>query len=289
MTASPLTVMILAAVGFALGTGVAYVTSPACFLSQPAAPAWVVLMGANVAAWLILIVPTIHRLLVIEAIAVGRRIEFVLTLGLFAALFIVPLLPQVARRILGVEPAAVDYPVLLFGGLTGGILMAGIWRIHTIIRQLQPNGSAGNPPPASVRLYLSLQDHLQAFLWTFGVLISLGTLALGFAMQALAQRWHITVPTHALWAYGLYYTALLALSYGPTYVALTSVGRSIRDAIVGDPPVDQTKVEDWLRRRQEVGGLLQLSQGPLSNIKATILVVSPLLSSLLSTALGTPR
>jgi hypothetical protein len=221
--------------------------------------------------------------LVIEAIAVGRWPELVLTVGLFAALFSVPLFPGVAEWISGVEPAAGDYPLLLFGGLIAGVLMAGIWRIHAVARQLPPNGSGGDPPTGSARLYLTLQDHLQAFLWIGGVVISLGTLALAFALQGLAQVKGLPdAPRHALWAYGLYYTALLALSYGPTQVALLSVGRSIRDTIVGDTPVDQTKIEDWLRRRQEVGGLLQLGQGALSNIKAAILVVSPLLSSLLT-------
>ena len=286
MTASPLKVMVLAAVGFAVGIGIAVWTSRdrECFLIQPAARAWVILMGANVAAWLILIVPTIQRLVAIEAIAIGRLMEVVLTVGLFGVLFTVPLLPPVANLI-GAEPGAEDYLLLIIGGLIAGVPMLGIWRVHAIARQLQPSGGRGDHPPPSARLYLSLQDHLQAFLWTLGVIISLGTLALGLAVQALNQEpGPPDVPSHVVWAYGLYFTAVLALSYGPTYIALMSVGRSIRDTITGDAPVDPSKVEDWLRRRQDLGGLLQLSQGPLSNIKSAILVVSPLLSSLLTMA-----
>jgi hypothetical protein len=152
-------------------------------------------------------------------------------------------------------------------------------------------------------LYLTLQDDLQDFLWIVGAVISLGTLALGFAVQALNQSRQAIirgagdcieylpfpeVPSHTVWAYGLYYTALLALSYGPTRIALISVGRSIRDAIVGDAPAEETEVEDWLKQRKELGELLVLSQGPLSEIKAAILVVSPLLTSLLSTAIKAP-
>jgi hypothetical protein len=218
----------------------------------------------------------------IEAIAVGRRIELILTFVVFAFLFAAPLFPRVAEWISEVRPATGDYLVLLFGGLVAGIPMAGIWRINAVIRQLQSDGRGGDPAARSATLYLTLQDNLQAFLWIVGVVISLGTLALGFAAQALKM------PSHAVWAYGLYYTALFALSYGPTQIALVSVGRSIRDAIVGDTPVNQTEVEAWLRRRKELDGLLLLSQGPLSEIKAAILVASPLLSSLLSTAIKAP-
>jgi hypothetical protein len=289
LAASPLIVMILAAVGCAIGIGAGLLTSDQIFLSQPAAKAWVVLLGANVAMWFVLFMPTIQRFLAIEVIAVGRRIELVLTLGVFATLFIVPLLPPVAKWISGVQPATGDYPVLLIGGLVAGIPMAGIWRINAVTRQLHPDGRGGDPPARSATLYLTLQDHLQAFLWIVGLVISLGTLALGFAAQALTQDPRFPdVPSHTVWAYGLYYTALLALSYGPTHVALTSVGGSIRDTILGAMPVDQTEVEAWLRRRTELGGLLLLSQGPLSEIKAAILVVSPLLTSLLSTAIKAP-
>ncbi|WP_084510661.1 hypothetical protein [Nocardia lijiangensis] len=136
-----------------------------------------------------------------------------------------------------------------------------------------------------MRLYLTLRDDLQAFLWILGVVISLGTLALGFALQALIHDSDTddaqSQVSQAVWVYGLYYTALLALSYGPAHVALLSVGRSIRDTIVGGTPIGKAEVEDWLRRRQELDGLLQLGQNPVSNIKAATLVVSPLLGILL--------
>ena len=284
-TASPLIVMIQAAVGCTIGAGIGFLTSDKIFLAQPATTAWVVLLGVNVAAWFILFVPTVQRFWAIEVIAVARRIELLLTLCVFTTLFSIPLLPPVAKWISGVEPATGDYPLLLIGGLTAGAPMLGIWRIHAVTRQLQLNGS--DPAPRSAMLYLTLRENLQAFLWIVGVVISLGTLALGFAAQALTQDpRYPDLSSRTLWAYGLYYTTLLALSYGPTYVALLAVGRSIRDTMVGDTPVDQKDLGDWLRRRQDLDGLLQLSQGPLSNIKASILVVSPLLSSLLSAAIG---
>jgi hypothetical protein len=274
--------MLLAAVGSAIGILVGVLISPGTFLSQPEARVWVVLLGANFAAWVVLFVPTLERFVAIEAIAIGRRIELVLTLIVFAILFAAPLYPRLAEWISGVRPAIGDYLVLLLGGLVAGIPMAGIWRINAVIRQLQSDGRGGDAPARSATLYLTLHDNLQAFLWIVGVVISLGTLALGFAAQA------VDMPSHAVWAYGLYYTALFALSYGPTQIALVSVGRAIRDAIVGDMPVNQNEVEAWLRRRKELDGLLLLSQGPLSEIKAAVLVVSPLLGSLLSTAIKAP-
>jgi hypothetical protein len=311
----PSIVMIEAFVGLAIGFLVGLRISPQIFLCAPAGQTWVVLLGVNVAAWFVLFWPTVQMFRAVEAIAVGRRIEMGLTLLVFAGLFIVPMLPRVARFISGILPAESDYSYLLIGGLVTGIPVMGIWRINVATRQLQSDGTGVDAPAHSATLYLTLGEDLQAFLWIVGVLISLGTLALGFAVQALDQvaqavdqagQVHAVtpcdkaaqalyrylggarlpnLPSRAVWAYGLYYSALLALSYGPTRVALISVGRSIRDAIVGDVPVDETKVEDWLRRRKEIGELLSLGQGPLSEFKAAVLVVSPLLASLLSTAI----
>jgi hypothetical protein len=53
--------MILAALGCALGVFAARWSSDTTFLSQPAATPWVVLIGANVAAWFVLVVPILQR------------------------------------------------------------------------------------------------------------------------------------------------------------------------------------------------------------------------------------
>jgi hypothetical protein len=94
--------------------------------------------------------------------------------------------------------------------------MAGMWRINTVTRQLQSKHA--DPPPLSVPRYLMLQENLQAFLWIVGLLISLGTMALAFALQAISQSRESELPSHALWAYA---------------------------------PADQTEVADWLRQRKD--------------------------------------
>ena len=310
-TASPLIVMSLAASGFAGGLALGYWTSDDAFRASFAGKMWVFLIGVNVGAWLVLIWPIIQRFLAVEAIAQGRRAESVTTFGVFWLLFVLPLWPRVLGEIARLGAAAADYVLPIIGGGVASAAMCGIWRIHAASRQLRTTGEGGpNYAPRRVEDYLTLHDHLQAFLWIIGALISLGTLVFGFAYEALKDELReelkkkalkdmsgatvvpsdaqLGLPDEAVWAYGLYYTTLLALSYVPAYIGLVTAGRSIRDAVIGSAPQDPTKLDAWLRRRDELSGYLQTSQGPVARLKAAVFVVSPLLASLLSTAIEKP-
>jgi hypothetical protein len=278
-TGSPLVTMVLGTIGFAAGLTYALFVSNEGFRASTTGRAWMVLVGVNGAAWALLLIPIIQRTRAVEEIVQGRRGLLVLTVLYFAILFGAPLWPGVVPLIAkDITPTPADYVLPLVGGVVAGLAMVGIWRIHAATQDLRRgHGGQGATTQRRIALYMALQDHLQAFLWIVGAMISLGTLALGFAMKTLGAA------DEVVWAYGLYYTTLLALSYAPTYMGLVSAGRSLRDELTDDAPDGDAKLEGWLRRRHELDGLLRLSQGPLGNLKAGVFVVGPLLTSVLST------
>jgi hypothetical protein len=192
--------------------------------------------------------------------------------------------------IAGFPPVSVDFVLPIIGGAVASAAMLGMWRIHTASQQLRSGGDASGYTSRQAENYLTLHDHLQTFLWIVGALISLGTLAFGSGIKAAGAESGSTVdtPGQPVWAYGLYYTTLLALSYVPTYIGLITAGRFMRDSVIGGAPFDATQLEGWLRRRDELTGLLQISQGPVARLKGAIFVVSPLLASLLSAIFEKP-
>ena len=283
--ASPLIAMTLASSGFAIGFAFAFRTSNEAFLTPFAGKAWIILIGANVGAWFLLVVPIIQRFLAVETLVRGRRAELGATFCVFGFLYLLPLWPPVVDLIAGFPMAETDIVLPIIGGAVASAAMSGIWRIHAASEQIRSGNDGPGHAPDRVDNYLTLQDHLQAFLWIVGALISLGTLAFGFAIKAIKEVHSpiVDIPDQAFWAYGLYYTTLLALSYVPTYIGLITTGRFIRDSVIGGAPFGPTEVEGWLRRRDELTGLLQISQGPVARLKGAIFVVSPLLASVLST------
>jgi hypothetical protein len=264
--------MVLGTIGFV--AGVAYVLFVPGARFGESTKAWAILVAANCAAWSLLVIPIFQRIRAVEAIVQGRRGRLISTLLYFTVLFGVPLWPGVVASVSEVEPTASDYVLVLVGGVVAGLAMVGIWRVHTATQDLRRGRTRLG---ATAVLYLTLQDHLQALLWIVGAMISFGTLTLGFALKTLG------VPDEVVWAYGLYYTSLLAGSYVPTYLGLVSAGRSIRDELTGHAPHDGAELEGWLRQRDELDGLLRLEQGPFGNLKAAIFIAGPVLSSVLST------
>jgi hypothetical protein len=279
VTGSPLIAMVLGAIGFITGLTFALSVSPASFMDRTTGRAWVVMVGVNVAAWALLSLSIYHRARTVEGIVRGRRGPLILNVFCFVVLFGAPLWPSVTKQIARIELVWSDYLLILVGGVVAAVAMAGIWRIHAATEELESNrGKPGATTQHRMALYMILQDHLQAFFWILGTMISLGTLALAFGIKALGAEDQI------VWVYGLYYTALLALSYAPTQLGLVSSGRTLRHELTGDAPQGAAEIEGWLQRRHELDGLLRLSEGPLGNLKVGVFVVSPLLTSVLSTA-----
>jgi hypothetical protein len=265
--------MALGALGFAAGWAFARFISEDPFKSDPAGRAWAVLIGVNGAAWCVLSIEIVRRVRAVERLVRGGWAVLASTLACFAVLFSAPFWPPVVKWAKLPELVSGDYVLSFVGGLVAGSAMVGMWRVHAAARSLRP-GMQG----AGVELYLTLQDHLQALLRIVGAIITLATLAFAFAMKALG------LSNEVVWIYGLYYTAVLALSYTPTHAVLVAAGHSLRDDLTGGAPRERGKQPAWLRERHEVDALLRLDHGPVENLKAGIFVMIPLLTSLVSAA-----
>jgi hypothetical protein len=87
-------------------------------------------------------------------------------------------------------------------------------------------------------------------------------------------------------AYGAYFTLLVVLVYLPTFLSLQAIGRKLHDAFF---PQIFPSTENWADirdRRKYLEELLQLQVGAYQSLHASIVVLAPLISSIISTLLG---
>jgi hypothetical protein len=96
----------------------------------------------------------------------------------------------------------------------------------------------------------------------------------------------VKFPPEVVWAYGGYFTVILALAYIPTYLHLQSVGKNLRDDTFPLLTPAHKSFKDRQERREEVDELLELQTGPLGNMKTNVAILAPLASSLVSVLLG---
>lgn len=141
-----------------------------------------------------------------------------------------------------------------------------------------------------VRDYLSLRESLQRFIAFLGMMISLGTLAKGGLRHAFVATGGSpsAFPPEYVLLHGAYFTGLLALVYVPTYTRLAAAGGAILDSVfaVTAPEVELRKLSDWQSNRKSLEELLQLRSSALDNMRASVVILAPLGSAMLSVVLG---
>jgi hypothetical protein len=99
-------------------------------------------------------------------------------------------------------------------------------------------------------------------------------------------------PGEGILLYGAFFTALLLLVYVPAHLALRRLGLRIRDhyfplSAMPDPGDDA--LAGWLGKRTALETLLQLSVTPAQQLQASLFILAPLLSAVLSTLVPRPE
>jgi len=140
--------------------------------------------------------------------------------------------------------------------------------------------------PIFIQEYLDHRNLLQICLITNGILLSLNpivTAAYLSIWREIGAFTPQTFPSQAIIIYGLIFTLLLILIYVPTYIALTNVGRKLRDTMY---PLDVDMLEATMKNRKILDELLQTNIGITENLKSGFFTLSPLVSGLIAGLLG---
>jgi hypothetical protein len=176
----------------------------------------------------------------------------------------------------------------ILGGLVGLVAARGVWSVHGGLKLLARRDLGSDE---SLKTFLSLRDDAGRFLSVLGAII--GLLVLTTGAQRRAVLWyssHHDIHTHygfeLVLLYGFLFTVLVAAVYLPTSLTITEVGNRIRDAVFPPVPASRPEWADRLEKREKLGQLLGLEQGPVVRLKAGVAILTPLIGSLVGLLLS---
>ncbi len=204
-------------------------------------------------------------------------------------------------------------PIVLFAMLVVIAAVVGMWLAGIALREL-----ARTPSVDDVPRFVELRNEMNTLLAIAGVVIGLGTLASGLLREAvlatneiaLAKK-PLTQPSVAIKddpstklveayrtalefdpkyvaLYGLFFTLLLALAFAPSYLALRSAARELREDTLPLPPPTANEFDEVRQKRRALDELLQTNLSAFGSFKAGIAILSPLAGSLTALILGLP-
>jgi hypothetical protein len=176
----------------------------------------------------------------------------------------------------------------ILGGLVGLVAARGVWCVHGGLKLLARRDLGSDE---SLKTFLSLQDAAGRFLGVLGAIIGLLVLSTGAQRRAVlsysdTMGLHTQYGFELVLVYGFLFTILVAAVYFPTYLTLTDVGNRIRDAVFPPVPASRPEWIDRVQKREKLGQVLGLEQGPIGRLKAGVAILTPLLSSLVGLLLS---
>jgi hypothetical protein len=256
------------------------------FTDTPQFIAWMLLACGQSATWAVL-VPILARChLSLRGYWKGHVRELALSTLIFMGLILgfsipsVEMLPSTPFANLGAKIAVLSpFPIII--ALAGGL---GIWLVHI---GLDRDFDAQEEGEEAISRYLRLRDHLRTLLLAEAALLSVSVIGTG-AMRSAILAWNSDVDFRATWIvlYGAFFSVLLALAYLPTHVRLMAVGHDLVDEVVASRPAPGRGWKGWQEERVAVGAYLELQAPGTPAVRAVATILSPLLTGVLTAALG---
>ncbi len=150
---------------------------------------------------------------------------------------------------------------------------------------------ADRPPPEGARMpsevvqqYLEHRETVQACLWFLGVVVGAVVLATGMLRQSMLAGNFATEETYSatlVLDYGAFFTLIVLLCYAPAYGLIRRAGNRLQHEFLPNT----TDVLSWEEQRSKLTKALGLELRLDQSLKDAVAILSPLLASLVSTAL----
>ena len=142
-----------------------------------------------------------------------------------------------------------------------------------------------------MQVLLDLRGDLQWFITLLGAMVALchagqGCPAAGVPRDGRQSR---GVPAEYVLLQGAYFTGLLALVYIPTFTILAAVGADLLESAypITAPDLDWENLSRWQANRKSLEEFLQLRSGAVHNLRASVSILSPVATSVITVLLGT--
>jgi hypothetical protein len=268
------------------------------FLECPQAMVWIFFVAAQFAFWATITGPLWcwqSRLRLDYGLRLTREIRLKLAAAIvFFALpgfFLICIVPD--SKLANHDPKV--GLVNLVAMVVALIAVSGIWYVRAALEATFAGKGSGRRPVhsihAGVRVLLDLRGYLQRFITLLGAMVALSTLAKGALRQAfLATGGNpAKFPSEYVLLQGAYFTGLLALVYIPTFTVLAGIGADLIEAAypITEADPDRENLSRWQANRKGLEELLQLRSGAVDNLRASISILAPAATSIITVLLGT--
>jgi hypothetical protein len=284
--------------GFLFGVGVlligsAKTTTSETFVGTSGFKVWAVLIGAQTAYWAVIAGPLWADLVdVWRQSPLGRNETLVLGAALIVIVIVFPLI-SVGHRVawpLWGQSSKIQ-ALTIIGGLAVGVpALSGIAMVQQQISARGARPVSASDIPAAVEG----RRMITKFLSIAGAVIGLAVLASGALRKATVPQAFIRdtdFPQEYVLLYGAFFTGLLLLVYVPAHLSLRTLGLKIRDHFF---PVDQMPEPDddrfkaWVDKRGVLETFLQLNVSPSQQLQASLFILAPLISAVITSLVPRP-
>jgi len=268
------------------------------FLKSPKAMVWIFIVAGEFAFWANIVEPLWHwrsKLRHDHGLRLTREIRLKLAAAVvFFALpgfFLLHIVPASNLAHHALKMGLVN----LIATIVALFAVAGIWYVRAALEATFVGKEPGGHPPLSVQervqVLLDLRADLQRFITLLGAMIALATLAKGALRQAILATVGNSseFPSEYVLLQGAYFTGLLALVYIPTFTILAAIGSDLVESTypVTAPDLDWDNLSRFQANRKSLEELLQLRSGAIHNLRASVSILAPVATSVITVLLGT--
>jgi hypothetical protein len=293
----PVWVLLLGLGGFLAGVGLLLLGGfqtdrSEAFVRSSEFAVWATTIGVQTGFWAVVAGPLWADLATVWRTArVGRPEMMALAAVLVLILVVFPLFSAAAKIPWPLWGQQLKTRALtIIGGLLVGVpALCGVALVQQRVRprEMEPIDDA------DVRAALEARAQMLRFLSVAGAVIGLAVLAAGALRKATVPTFvrETDFPQEAVLLYGAFFTALLLLVYVPAHLALKRLGLRIRDhyfPLSGMPDPDADSFRGWLDKRTTLETLLQLNVTPTQQLQASLFILAPLLSAVITSLVPRP-
>lgn len=294
---NPVYFFLVGAAGFLLGIGLLLLGAGRSDLSDDFVhttgfAVWAATIGVQAAYWAVTVGPLWADLKDLWRRAASVRLAILaLAVTLVLILMVLPYFSSAAQ---------IDWPLwghsvktrtlTIIAGITVGVpALLGIALAQRELSELESGAVAQDDIAAAIQA----RTRILRFLSIAGAVIGLAVLAAGALRKATVPRFVAddSFPQEGVVLYGAFFTGLLLLVYAPAHVALRRFGARIRDhyfPLSRMPTPESDAFRGWLDRRTALESILQLNVSPSQQLQASLFILAPLLSAVITTLVPRP-
>ena len=294
----PVWLLLIALGGFLVGVGILLfgykgTKDSIDFVHTSGFALWAAVIGVQTAYWAVVSGPLwVDLMAVWRQASPGRFSTLALAAALILILIVFPLLSMAHRAPWPLWGHSGKIRVLtIIGGLVVGVpALMGIALVQRRVNDQEEGPVDKDDVPAA----LEARSQILRFLSVAGAVIGLAVLAAGALRKATVPPGFVpddTFPAEGILLYGAFFTSLLLLVYVPAHLALRRLGARIRDhyfPLSQMPAPDEETFKGWLDKRTNLETVLQLNVTPSQQLLASLFILAPLISAVLTSLVPRP-